>query len=287
MISSERVLDLTTLSQSSALPRVIRIARERRSSDYHLRPAAWSWEQATVQVTLDGCGAAWTDGGGQSRTIPRGMALLYHNRSQRDLLYGLPTRDTSWDFLYINLLGSAATAMIGEIAARTGCVVPVDAQTPLWRELLTLLPPPGRPVHRVWSLAQSTALAQRVLLAVSAGCGGEPEEVGSGDDTHLVRRAMRWVEQRLGERWTVARLARDLGVSREHLTRCFATATGMPPAAWLRRERVAAAARLLRGGDSIAAVAKACGFPDAAHFAAVFRAHTGQRPSETRRRPPG
>lgn len=281
MILPDRVLDLTTLGRSAVLPRVVRLAWERRERDYRLRPGEWSWEQATIQVTVAGCGAVWMHGAGAAAPIPPGRALVYHNRSQRELVYGLPEAGCAWEFIYINLMGTAATAMIAELAERGGGVVAVDPQAQPWRGIREFLPQPGRPVHRAWSLAASTDLAQRALLAASGGAGAaEAPDIASD---HVVAHAMAWVEPRLHERWTVARLARDLGVSREHLSRVFVADAGMPPAAWLRRARILAATRRLRGGEPVAAVARACGFADPAHFTAVFRAHHGMTPRDFRR----
>ena len=276
----ERILDITTLGATPALPTVVRLAWERRLGDgYHCVPGGWSFTQTTIQLTLTGCGAVWPRGDGAGRPLPAGRALLYASAQHRELAYGLADAATPWEFLYINLRGAAAAAMIGDLAKLHEHTAPLACDAPVVRECLELLPSRGHR-HRVWSLAASTGLAQRLLLALSGSAPDQPAEHGTGDA--LVSLAMTELERRLVEPWTVDRLAQAVGVSREHLTRAFIARAGMPPATWLRRRRMVMAARLLRGGTAVAEIGRACGFPDPAHFARIFKQHTGLNPQRFR-----
>ena len=133
---------------------------------------------------------------------------------------------------------------------------------------------------RIFS-TDSTTLAQRLLLALSGAPAVGAEQAPLPDD-QLVARAIHHLDQRLGDAWTIASLAETVGVSREHLTRVFTARTGTTPAAWLRHRRIATAARRLRGGEQVAAIARSCGFSDPAHFARIFRRHTGTTPGRFR-----
>jgi len=73
-------------------------------------------------------------------------------------------------------------------------------------------------------------------------------------------------------------LARELGVSREHLHRLFRAALGLTPMAYARLARIARAKALLSEGHAPAAVAAQCGFADQAHFARWFRRCFGVAP---------
>jgi AraC-like DNA-binding protein len=79
--------------------------------------------------------------------------------------------------------------------------------------------------------------------------------------------------------WPLPALARRLGVSAPSLRRHFVRATGLPPRAWIERQRMAQAERLLLAGRPVAAVAEAVGYADAFHFSRVFRRVTGTAPS--------
>ena len=277
---SQRILDITTLGATPSLPIVVRLAWERRQADgYHCVPGSWSYNQTTIQLTLTGRGAVWPTGDGMSRSVPVGRALLYASSQHRELAYGLADTSTAWEFLYINLRGAAATGMISDLAKLYDHAAPLSCDEPVIRECLALLPRRGHH-HRAWSLAASTGVAQRLLLALSGAAPAQPAEHDTGDA--LVSLAMTELERRLAEPWTVDRLARVIGVSREHLTRAFIARAGVPPATWLRRRRMVMAAHLLRGGTTVAEIARNCGFPDPAHFARIFKQHTGLNPQRFR-----
>lgn len=76
-----------------------------------------------------------------------------------------------------------------------------------------------------------------------------------------------------------------LKVSRRTLHRSFADTLGMGPNAYLRRRRLSAIRAILRQCDprtiSIGDVAFEYGFPETGRFAAYYRAHFGETPSET------
>ncbi|HEX2061835.1 MAG TPA: AraC family transcriptional regulator [Thermoanaerobaculia bacterium] len=84
---------------------------------------------------------------------------------------------------------------------------------------------------------------------------------------------------------SLARLARQAGVSRSRLAHGFREATGTTVGEYLRHLRMTAAARALSESDApIGDVALDCGFSDQAHFSRVFRAMKGMTPREWRRR---
>lgn len=91
------------------------------------------------------------------------------------------------------------------------------------------------------------------------------------------------IEAHLAENVTLDQLAAVAGLSRFHLCRAFRETTGYPPHAYLTRVRLAAARRLLRGGDlPIRTIAAMCGFASPNQFATSFRRHLGVTPSAYR-----
>jgi AraC family transcriptional regulator of arabinose operon len=80
-------------------------------------------------------------------------------------------------------------------------------------------------------------------------------------------------------------LAREVGVSPEHLVRLFRRHAGVTPGALLREERLAHALHLLtHTGLTVADVARQSGFASPHHFARVVRAATGMTATQLRAR---
>jgi len=83
----------------------------------------------------------------------------------------------------------------------------------------------------------------------------------------------------------ISELCSALKVSRRSLHRAFADALGVGPVAYLRCRRLSAVRSVLSRSDpatvSIGDVAFEYGFPEPGRFAAYYRAHFGETPSET------
>lgn len=273
---SERTLDISTLGSRGGLPTVVRVAWERSAPGYRHAPGAWPRHQITVQITLRGMGRCWPEGDGLGIDLPPGYALMYDNRIHPRLVYGRAEADDAYDFLYVNLAGESATASIRDLAAFHRHVVPLGVEHPLLRECMTFVRS-VRSAHEAWPWERSTALAQRVLLSLI----GDSIVMRAPPVDRLVSQAMALLS---AEESDVTAVARMLGVSREHLGRVFRERVGEPPARWRRRLWLDRAARRILAGEPIAVAARACGFSNAAHFAALFRAHVGMSPSHFRRR---
>ncbi len=99
-----------------------------------------------------------------------------------------------------------------------------------------------------------------------------------------LQRVRDYIAARLREPITLDELAALTGYSRFHFARGFRAATGLPPYAYITRERIALACRLLEEGElPVHAVAAAAGFTSHPLFASRFRQLTGLSPSAFRR----
>jgi AraC family ethanolamine operon transcriptional activator len=101
----------------------------------------------------------------------------------------------------------------------------------------------------------------------------------------LVREADDYVDASGGRPVHISELCSALKVTRRNLHRAFADTLGMGPVAYLRRRRLSAIHSVLKRCDpatiSIGDLAFEYGFPEPGRFAAYYRAHFGERPSET------
>jgi transcriptional regulator GlxA family with amidase domain len=101
----------------------------------------------------------------------------------------------------------------------------------------------------------------------------------------VVARALALLDQHLDEPWTVASLAREVGVSRASLARRFTTLVGEPPMAYLTTRRLALAADLLVDPTTtVGAVARRVGYGSPYALSTAFRRERGMSPSEHRAR---
>lgn len=86
------------------------------------------------------------------------------------------------------------------------------------------------------------------------------------------------VEDCLGERLDLARLAAAAGLSQWHFQRAFCETFGQSPHDYLTARRLAHAEAMLRRGEPPAGVAAACGFSSQSHLTRAFRKARGVTP---------
>ncbi|MBA3708351.1 MAG: helix-turn-helix transcriptional regulator [Planctomycetes bacterium] len=262
-----------------ALPQIERISREVvDTAAYRHRLPRPGPSYAAIQITLGGRGALWHPDG-RIEAIPRGRALcLLTGRSH--FTYGLPDNATEpWDFVFVQIFGSAAISVLAELVARTSPVLRLDPEHPLVTDLVHRLPARGSRVTLI-PAGENAALAMSII----GGLVDQQRDAAAGED-HLPLAAMELLRTRLADPPSIAAVAAKLGVSREHLTRAFTVSCGESPARWLRHQRLFEADRLVREGAApIAEIARNCGFATASHFIHSFRKQYGQTPIEHRRR---
>lgn len=100
-----------------------------------------------------------------------------------------------------------------------------------------------------------------------------------------VARAVEIMRTEYGGELLVAEVARRCGQSLRQLQRHFQSAFGITPQEFLLKTRVLAAARMIdESSDSIAEIARRCGFVDASSFTQHFKLRTGWTPVQYRKR---
>lgn len=94
------------------------------------------------------------------------------------------------------------------------------------------------------------------------------------------------LDQRFHERWTLGRMADDVGLAPTYLAELFVSQIGQPPHRYLNERRIDRARQLLKSSDlPITAIAVSLGFGSSQHFARVFRQLAGTTPTAFRARP--
>jgi AraC-like DNA-binding protein len=100
-----------------------------------------------------------------------------------------------------------------------------------------------------------------------------------------VSAALRAIQERPAERWTVASLAVEASLSRAAFARRFATLTGQPPLTYLTWWRMTIAGRLLQTTDATTqTIAERVGYGSEYAFSKAFKRELGLAPAHYRRR---
>src|SRR4029079_11325863 len=96
-------------------------------------------------------------------------------------------------------------------------------------------------------------------------------------------RALWYIESHLAEPMTLDEIAAISGVSRFHIVRAFAAATGLPVMRYVRARRLSEAARALaNGAPDILALALEADYGSHKAFPRAFRDHFGVTPEAVR-----
>jgi transcriptional regulator GlxA family with amidase domain len=99
-----------------------------------------------------------------------------------------------------------------------------------------------------------------------------------------IHKALSLMHGDVGSRWTVASLAKTVGLSRSGFAARFVELVGEPPLHYLVRRRISRAAELLRDtDDAIAEVATRVGYESVTSFSKVFKRWRGASPGVFRR----
>lgn len=148
--------------------------------------------------------------------------------------------------------------------------------------------------HGAWSRDADTLRASlasgeaRLLLLTRNGqqnvAPEPPQRHRGGLAPGALRRVREYVSQRLGDRIDLAQLAEIAGLSACHFSRAFKQSMGVPPHRFVMRERVVAAARLVRSTNrSLLDISLELGFSDQSHFTRCFSEVIGDTPRAYRR----
>jgi AraC family transcriptional regulator len=152
-------------------------------------------------------------------------------------------------------------------------------------------------VHRAMKCLESDRRAAlRCLTDASTllgGCvkrseGGGPEMPSSFQPGGLARwqarRALAYIEENLGSKIGILKLAALVSLSDSHFSRSFKRTMGLSPMAYVVKRRVERAkVMMIATAEQLTEIALACGFADQSHFTRAFRRMVGMSPSLWRR----
>ncbi|RMD81268.1 MAG: AraC family transcriptional regulator [Lentisphaerae bacterium] len=276
---------IITPREFSSLPSIRKVAMERHNDPSYQRgplPAVEKHKQTkdddwcfgTVQLTLEGRGSlTWR---GEAYPLTAGTGFLHHTRGE-DLHWQFPPDSrTAWRFLYIQIYGESFQFFVSELMAKFGPIFRFQMEDPA---LLAWLKLESAPYHLL-QLPTTRQVELITNLQVMILRGYQID----GPQLHpLVTRALEIIESKYNEPCSVHDLARELKVSREHLSRCFRNHMNITVRDYLLNKRLETACDLLRDPRlAIGDIAQRCGFSGSTPFSRVFKEHFGVPPSRYR-----
>ena len=106
----------------------------------------------------------------------------------------------------------------------------------------------------------------------------------TSDDFEHISEAIRFAEQNISQRPTIARLAGIASMSTYQLDRRMKRVFGLTTGQWVLKTRISHASRVLTDTDMpVAEIALEAGYADQSAFTRQFRRSTGLSPTEYRR----
>ena len=143
------------------------------------------------------------------------------------------------------------------------------------------------PSSQAANFLQRSIVESFVLALTSALPPASARSHTARTGARLVSETEDYIDASAGRLLHISELCGALKVSRRSLHRAFFQTLGIGPAAYLRRRRLSAIRSILSRCDtgtiSIGDLAFEYGFPETGRFAAYYRAHFGETPSETLR----
>ncbi len=133
-----------------------------------------------------------------------------------------------------------------------------------------------KPLHRIAIISK----LNEFLLEVLECARRNPKS----NVSPAITRALGAIDAKIGEPVAIGRLAAQAGLSVSRFKTRFKRETGIPPAEYIQRCKIAAAMTLLGNRNlSITDIAFRLGFSSSQYFATVFKRYTGQSPRVMRR----
>ena len=143
----------------------------------------------------------------------------------------------------------------------------------------------NRPGSEIVLLRMADVMFIQILRAYLASLpdDGRPGFLGALRDPNTAT-ALDAMHRRCEAPWTVASLAKEVGLSRTVFAARFTQLVGEPPLGYLTRLRMQKAATLLREGATLAKASQLTGYASEASFSHAFRQWAGVAPGAWRRK---
>ncbi len=211
--------------------------------------------------------------------IPAGHAFLFDANDQNAAYWYPRGAKDEWRFVWISFAGDAAQMLARQLYQEFGPVVAIAHDQPLIRRLMSFKSQ-GVSALEMHPL-DAMGLVMEVLNTYAAAAKANEDFDRSAK---LIEQATQMINTRIEEPLQVCSLARELDVSREHLSRIFLKRMGMGPQEFILQQKIRLACCMLREtGLSAKQVGMKLGFDHPPAFARAFRRIMKMTPAKFRR----
>jgi len=195
--------------------------------------------------------------------------------------------DKPWSIYWFHLQGEDTQALIHTYGLNQGG--PVRLPLSVHAQLLEHFEQCYRLLHdKYYALPVQIHVAQTMRhLLSSIGLSAERSAQDRKRERYFDE-AVRYMTERLTESLTLSELAKQVGLSKQHLVYLFNREAGLPPIEYFLRLKMQRAGQLLDlTGLSVKEIAGAVGLSDPYYFSRIFKKIMGYSPTEYRRIPKG
>ncbi|WP_370232610.1 helix-turn-helix transcriptional regulator [Cognatishimia sp.] len=221
----------------------------------------------TLILTIEGVGAI-VQRDVETRAWPLSVSWVDTSGRYR---HGCAPDAESWDYLWFSFTGFASDALFERVSQRSQAQALAEPDVAevfgaVLREVAGNTP--GRQ-------ARLSSLVAQALAAFET----QPRQAGHLSLERLTSEMLR----DLAVPWDTKAMAQEVGLSVSRLHAAFRDAFGLPPATWLRDQRINKAKRLLTETDvPVSQIGAECGYPDPHHFSREFAKNAMLSPSRFR-----
>ena len=188
-------------------------------------------------------------------------------------------KDSSWEFLWVHINGSSTLGYYEEFSKNGFHILTGKECAPIEqtiRSILSLL----QSQHANTDILVSNQIVNLLTILLTVD---ETYTENKAPMPDYIKKALKIIENRFAEPLSLETIAKEVGVSKYHLSRIFKLQTGITVKEYIILKRINYAKELLRYSDmTVEEISYTCGFNHASHFINMFKACEDATPKQFR-----
>jgi AraC-like DNA-binding protein len=241
--------------------------------------------QCRTRKNMTGCQLSCTlEGEGifrykrQEYRLTPGMAFLQNHNDVNTAYYYPVNGRQPWRFLWFAFFSETVESMVREMVSRYGYIYRLPVDGGIVKKLKSFKS------YRGTLQILSPLEAARVVMDILTGLDKHIEEkYVETSQSNLIRRTQAYIFENIGNDIGIDQIARDIGVSREHLARIFRQQLGQAPLEYLMKRKMELACKLLISTNlTCKEIAERIGYENSVSFNRAFKNLVKMPPGQLR-----